>query len=192
MLQKVSEPLQLGDRVQHHLDMIYHANPLAADLTGLAQELLCLMRLAPETPLAPGHVNLWSQRDALVITYGDSILRPGEKPLATLKHFLDRHCEGLLSGVHMLPFYPWSSDDGFAVLDYSSVNEALGDWSLVRDIAADYDLMADLVINHCSSRSLWFQNFLQGASPGADYFFTASPEDDLSCRGAPAHFAAVA
>ena len=179
MLQKVSEPLQLGDRVQHHLDMIYHANPLGADLTGLAQELLCLMRLAPETPLAAGHVNLWSQRDALVITYGDSILRPGEKPLATLKQFLDRHCEGLLSGVHMLPFYPWSSDDGFAVLDYSSVNEALGDWSLVRDIAADYDLMADLVINHCSSRSLWFQNFLHGASPGAGYFFTASPEDDL-------------
>ena len=185
MLQQVHEPLQLGDRVQHHLDMIYHANPLGADLSGLAEELLALMRLAPETPLAPVHVNCWSQRDVLVITYGDSILCPDEKPLATLKHFLDRHCEGLLSGVHILPFYPWSSDDGFAVLDYSSVNEALGDWSLVRDIAADYDLMADLVINHCSSRSLWFQNFLQGNSPGADYFFTASPEDDLSAAVRP-------
>tara|TARA_R110001599_G_scaffold145321_1_gene327666 strand:- start:122623 stop:124392 length:1770 start_codon:yes stop_codon:yes gene_type:complete len=180
VLHKVREPLQLGERVQHHLDMIYHANPLGAELGGLAEELLRLMRLVPETQLAASHVNRWSERDALLITYGDSILRPGEKPLATLKHFLDSHCEGLLSGVHILPFYPWSSDDGFAVLDYSSVNEALGDWSLVRDISADYDLMADLVINHCSSRSLWFQNFLRGVSPGADYFFTASPEDDIS------------
>ncbi|MEE4143467.1 MAG: sugar phosphorylase, partial [Halieaceae bacterium] len=70
--------------------------------------------------------------------------------------------------------------DGFAVLDYSSVNEALGDWSLVSAIARDYDLMADLVINHCSGRSLWFENFLQGKSPGAGYFFTASPQDDIS------------
>ncbi len=61
----------------------------------------------------------------------------------------------------MLPFYPWSSDDGFAVLDYSSVNEALGDWDDINAIARDYDLMADLVINHCSGRSLWFENFLQ-------------------------------
>jgi len=115
-----------------------------------------------------------------VITYCDIILRPDAKPLATLKCFLDTHCEGLLSGVHILPYYPWGSDDGFAVLDYSSVNESLGDWSLVQDIAADYDLMADLVINHCSSRSLWFQNFLQGVSPGAGYFYTASPQDDIS------------
>ena len=180
MLQKTREQLQLGDRVQHHLDMIYHANPLGADLSGLADDLLALMRLPAEAPLAVVQPNLWSQRDALVISYGDSILRPGEKPLATLKQFLDRHGEGLLSGLHILPFYPWSSDDGFAVLDYSSVNEALGDWSLVKEIAADYDLMADLVINHCSGRSLWFSNFLEGVSPGADYFFTASPQDDLS------------
>jgi len=180
MLQKADEIQLLGDRVQHHLDMIYHANPLGAELDGLAGELLELMRLDADTPLAAGHINHWDQRDALVITYGDSILRQGEKPLATLKHFLDEYGGGLLSGVHILPFYPWSSDDGFAVLDYSSVNEALGDWSLVRAIAGDYDLMADLVINHCSGRSLWFENFLQGKSPGADYFYTASPEEDLS------------
>ena len=82
--------------------------------------------------------------------------------------------------MHILPFYPWSSDDGFAVLDYSSVNEALGDWSDISAIAADYQLMADLVVNHCSGRSLWFDNFLKGRSPGKGYFFTASPDDDLS------------
>lgn len=180
MLQPASSQLLLCDRVQHHLDTIYHANPLGAPLDGLARELLALMRLEPDAAQVTGHPNHWSQRDVLAITYGDSILRPGEKPLATLRRFLDEHADGLLSGVHILPFYPWSSDDGFAVLDYSSVNEALGDWSMVRAIARDYDLMADLVINHCSGRSLWFENFLQGRSPGADYFFTVSPEEDLS------------
>ena len=180
MLQQVNEQLLLRGRVQHHLEMIYHATALDTPFDELADELLALMRLEPETSLAPGHVNHWSQRDVIVISYGDSFLRTGEKPLATLKRFLDEHCQGMLSGVHILPFYPWSSDDGFAVLDYSSVNEALGDWSLVRAIAGDYDLMADLVINHCSGRSLWFENFLQGKSPGAGYFFTASAQDDIS------------
>ncbi|MEM1155895.1 MAG: sugar phosphorylase [Pseudomonadota bacterium] len=170
----------LAQRVQGHIDAIYHDNPLAADLSGLTDELLKLMRLSGDMPVRPGNINHWSQRDAVMITYGDSIMRPGEKPLATLKQFLDRHGEGLLSGVHILPFYPWSSDDGFAVLDYSSVNEALGDWSLISDIAGQYDLMADFVINHCSGRSLWFENFVQGNSPGEGYFFTASPGDDLS------------
>ena len=176
----VNEQLNLGDRVQHHLDLIYHANPLGADLDGLAAQLLELMRLEPALDLVPGHVNHWSERDAIVITYGDSVLRQGEQPLRTLKGFLDRHTQGLLTGVHLLPFYPWSSDDGFAVLDYSSVNESLGDWSDINAIARDYDLMADLVINHCSGRSLWFENFLQDRSPGAGYFCTASPDDDLS------------
>ena len=89
--------------------------------------------------------------------------------------------------MHILPFYPWSSDDGFAVLDYSSVNEALGDWADIEAIGESYDLMADLVINHCSGRSLWFDNFLKGRSPGPDTFITASPEDDLSAGGAAAH-----
>ncbi|MAT91699.1 MAG: alpha-amylase [Halioglobus sp.] len=138
------------------------------------------MRLDPGEPPVPRQVNFWSQQDALVITYGDTFLREGEAPLHTLKSFLDEYAQGLLSGVHILPFYPWSSDDGFAVLDYSSVNEALGSWADVAAIGRDYDLMADLVINHCSGRSLWFSNFLQGRSPGADYFFTAQPDQDLS------------
>ncbi len=180
MLQQVKEQAQLRDRVQQHVDTIYHDNPLNADLTGLADALLGLMRLDGEEGLAEHHVNHWSQRDAVVITYGDTLLRADEKPLHTLKTFLDEHGEGLISGVHILPFYPWSSDDGFAVLDYSSVNESLGGWEDIKAIARDYDLMADLVINHCSGRSLWFENFQKGRSPGNDFFFTASPDDDVS------------
>jgi sucrose phosphorylase len=170
----------LRDRVEQHLQAIYHDQPLEASMAGLAEELLALMRLGAEQGPPQQHVNHWDQCDTILITYGDSLLCPGEKPLVTLKRFLDENTDRALSGVHILPFYPWSSDDGFAVLDYSSVNEALGDWGDIRAIAADYDLMADLVINHCSSRSLWFENFLKDLDPGRDYFFTAAPGADLS------------
>ena len=180
MSQHGKEQAQLRDRVEQHVDTIYQDNPLDVDLSGLADALLGLMRLDGEAILSALVVNHWDERDALVITYGDSLLHADEKPLHTLKKFLDEHCEDLLSGVHILPFYPWSSDDGFAVLDYSSVNEALGSWEDISAIAEQYDLMADLVINHCSSRSLWFDNFLKNKEPGKGYFFTASPDDDLS------------
>jgi sucrose phosphorylase len=175
----LSEYLTLRERVQRHIDSIYRDNPLGADLRPLADDLLRIMRLEPDTDGVEPQVNHWSQKDVLVITYGDSLLHEGEKPLHTLKRFFDDYGDGLISGVHILPFYPWSSDDGFAVLDYSSVNESLGTWDDIVEIAVDYDLMADLVINHCSSRSLWFENFLRGEDPGRDYFFTASPGDEL-------------
>ena len=177
----VDSPLQLlRERVLRHLQMIYgQVHTVQVDLL-LVDQLLLAMGLGEGLKPPLPHSNHWSQRDALLITYGDSLLAPGEKPLHTLKRFLDEHAAGVLSGVHILPFYPWTSDDGFAVLDYSSVNEALGSWEDVSAIAADFDLMADLVINHCSSRSPWFENFLRDEAPGRDYFFTVSPDTDLS------------
>ena len=170
----------LRERVQHHIALIYHANPLQKDLQNLADELLELMRLDIDARAPLPHENHWTERDIIAITYGDSLLCEQKKPLQTLKQFLDVYGDGLLTGVHILPYYPWSSDDGFAVLDYSSVNESLGDWSDIAAISRDYVLMADLVINHCSSRSLWFENFQRGRSPGKDYFYTTSPDQDFS------------
>jgi sucrose phosphorylase len=120
------------------------------------------------------YVDNWDQRTTMVIAYGDSIVCDDEVPLRTLKHWLDTHGDGCLNGVHILPFYPYSSDDGFAVIDYLRVNEALGDWDDVLSIGAKYDLMADLVINHCSGSSPWFENFLRDEEPGRDYFVTPS------------------
>lgn len=170
----------LEARVEQHLEVIYADTAACAQVPGLVPQLLQAMRLEGEVVSPAPARNVWTERDALLITYGDSLLAPDEKPLHTLKRFLDAHANGVISGVHILPFYPWTSDDGFAVLDYSSVNEALGDWDDIGAIASAYDLMADLVINHCSSRSPWFENFLRDESPGRDYFFTADPADDLS------------
>ena len=129
----------------------------------------------------PAHpADLWSQRDIALITYGDSIVDSGSKPLQVLRDFCETWLGSCVTWVHILPFFPWTSDDGFSVLDYSSVNQALGDWNDISDIATDYRLMADLVLNHCSSRSAWFENFKQGVDPGKGYFFTQDSSFDIS------------
>ena len=135
----------------------------------------------PPTQSGPAHsTDLWSQRDVALITYGDSIVVEGSKPLRVLRDFCETWLGNCVTWVHILPFFPWTSDDGFSVLDYSSVNQALGDWNDISDIATDYRLMSDLVLNHCSSRSAWFENFKQGIDPGRDYFFTKEPSFDVS------------
>ena len=167
------------NNIKHHINAIYETVE-GIDSNRLSEELIEIMRLQCINSEPTRYINHWDQSDCLVITYGDSILQDGEKPLHSLKHFLDKQVKGSINGVHILPFYPFTSDDGFSVLDYSSVNESLGDWSDIEAIAADYRLMSDLVINHCSARSPWFENFIKGREPGRDFFVTASPEDDLS------------
>lgn len=170
----------LRQRVLLHLQTIYADVPLSVPLESIGESLIGVMRLDRDCREVAPHRNLWDQSDIGMITYGDTIRREGEKPLVTLKSFLDGYLRDQISFVHILPFFPWSSDDGFAVLNYVAVNEALGDWEDIEAIADDYRLMADLVINHCSSRSQWFENFRRGLDPGRDYFMTADPSDDLS------------
>jgi sucrose phosphorylase len=170
---------QLFNSVHHHIEAIYETVE-SIDYQRLSTELIDIMRLQESNAEPARYINHWDESDCLVITYGDSILHEGEKPLHSLKGFLDKQVKGSINGVHILPFYPFTSDDGFSVLDYSSVNESLGDWSDIESIASDYKLMSDLVINHCSARSPWFENFVKGRDPGRNFFVTASPEDDLS------------
>ncbi len=122
----------------------------------------------------------WSERDAVLITYGDSIIDDSHPPLEILDDFLTRYMTDTVSGVHILPFFPFSSDDGFAVIDYTEVNSKLGTWGHIRHIAKSFKLMSDLVLNHASSQHTWFFQFLEGKKPGCDYIVEASPEDDLS------------
>lgn len=121
-----------------------------------------------------------SEKDVMLITYGDSIRSDGEAPLRTLRKFLLSNCKELLSAVHILPFYPYSSDDGFSVIDYREVNPELGAWDDVTELSHHYDLMFDGVINHISQHSYWFQQYLSGNAEYADYFIEADPEADYS------------
>lgn len=127
------------------------------------------------------NLNKWSQDNVLLITYGDSICSArDEKPLVTLARFLSEHLQGVITGVHILPFTPYTSDDGFAVKDYLTVNPRLGDWDDIRAIARSFDLMVDMVINHVSSQHEWFEQFKRDEEPGCKYFITVDPATDVS------------
>lgn len=171
---------QLRNKLTQQLSTIYKDVNLVQSIDDIAQELLNVMGLSNKVARVKPYTNQWSEEDIILITYGDSIIKADQPPLQTLKHFLDSTLENTINSVHILPFFPYSSDDGFAIIDYSSVNESLGNWQDIENISKDYHLMSDLVINHCSSRSAWFDNFIKGEGPGCDYFFTAQPYDNLS------------
>ena len=121
-----------------------------------------------------------TERDAILITYGDQFQEPGQPPLRTLRAFLDAHLSDALNGVHILPCFPYSSDDGFSVIDYRQVDPQLGDWDDIAALGARYRLMFDFVANHISQHSVWFQAFRRGEAPYDDYFITVDPGADLS------------
>ncbi|MGD1904011.1 MAG: sugar phosphorylase [Geitlerinemataceae cyanobacterium] len=119
----------------------------------------------------------WNQEKALLITYGNSLnSSQDDRPLQTLDRFLGSYLRDTVSGVHILPFCPYSSDDGFAVIDYLKIDPELGTWDDVRQIGQSFNLMADLVINHISSQHEWFEQFKRGEKPGCDYFIEVDPE----------------
>lgn len=178
MMSEASEKLLA--RVEHHLQCIYGDLLEAGQPRELAQQLFQLMAFERQLQKPASHRNIWDQSDVAIITYGDSLQREGEAPLQTLQHFLREELADTVNTVHILPFFPWSSDDGFAVMEYTEVNSSLGDWQDIEAIAAQFRLMADLVVNHGSSRSRWFEQFIQDQEPGRQMFFCASPEDDLS------------
>lgn len=163
-------------RVKPLLEKIYgqqNSEKLLERLFSLMQDHLAS---SPEENL-----NKWDQDKVLLITYGNSITSQGsENPLVTLDRFLEERLQGTVTGVHILPFFPHSSDDGFAVIDYLGVDPDLGNWEDIRRLAHCFDLMLDLVINHVSSQSDWFQQFQQGLPPGCHYFIAVEPTEDVS------------
>ncbi len=175
------EQLQLlKETVLHHLTAIYAETSTECSLETLCNDIISIMRLDQDFKESLSHKNNWDQSDVILITYGNSVKKEGEAPLKTLHRFLNKEISGYINGLHILPFFPYCSDDGFAVMDYYEVNKALGDWEDIEAIANDYRLMADLVINHGSSSGAWFKNFIKGEGPGHDYFYTTSPTTPIS------------
>ena len=122
----------------------------------------------------------WSENDVVLISYGDSIQKPDEAPLVTLNRFVRNHLSRSVNVVHLLPFYPYSSDDGFSVINYNAVHPELGSWDDISELGESVGLMADLVLNHCSAKSEWFKNFLEDRAPGKGYFIEPDPSFDTS------------
>lgn len=161
-----------NEQLEQHIKFIYPQE----DVQAIVSSIIDLFA-EYQSPYSEGG---WSERDTLLITYGNSLIKSDEKPLETLKTFLDKHINHVINSVHILPFCPYSSDDGFSVIDYEKINPEIGEWDQINEISEKYRLMADVVINHVSAESEWFQNYLKGESPGAGYFIEADPNEDYS------------
>lgn len=165
----------LNTRVLAHLTNIYPDQ----DCQSISDRLLKAMTLDVEQKKPRWLKNNWSEKDIAIITYANSFIKNDEAPLLTLDYFLTRYFSANISWVHILPFFPYSSDDGFSVIDYRQVNDSFGTWEHVDQIARKFKLMSDLVINHCSSMGQWFEQFKNNSSPGKDYIYSVMPDYDI-------------
>lgn len=166
----------LKSRILQHLHFIY-GNQIPERY---ADEIIAAIDRAHQKTASALPGEKWSQRDSVLITYADSIKKNGQKSLPVLHKFLKKRLKGVVSCLHILPFFPYSSDDGFSVIDYKKVNPNLGNWHDIENAGNDFDLMFDLVINHISRQSQWFEKFKQEKSPEKDFFIEAAPDADYS------------
>ena len=123
--------------------------------------------------------NRFTEEDIILITYGDLIRGHERSPLATLAKLCDTYLEGTINTLHILPFFPYSSDKGFSITDFEEVDPKLGNWEDIEDLESRYQLMFDGVINHASSKSRWFQEFLNGRPYYWDFFINFNSPGEL-------------
>lgn len=164
------------NRIADHLIALYGEDVGRATFTRLATLLENAKRLTVGGRRSSG----LTHRDAILITYGDQVRAPGEPPLQTLADFCAAHLREIVSGIHILPFYPYSSDDGFSVMDYRAVDPAMGSWEDVTRAGKHFRLMFDAVVNHISAQSAWFQAFLRDDPRYRNYFVNVPADVDLS------------
>ena len=172
----------LEKRVLQHLNRIYTDVLNQKDIDQLSCTLLEYVVTSKDD--MPNHITeegqAWSQNTIAMITYADTITEKNTLPINSIYKFLKDHCSDVFEIVHILPFYPSSSDKGFSVKDYYSVYHQFGQWNDILKISKDFGVMADVVINHGSSESLWFRNFIRGKGKGRDYFLNFDEPFDTS------------
>lgn len=124
-----------------------------------------------------------SEKDVCLIAYGDMLTASDTKNsdlrgtgLSRLKKFLESWDRGNFSFLHLLPFHPYSSDEGFSVIDYTAVDPRFGAWRDISALARNYKLMFDFVLNHGSAQSAWFKSFLAN-KPSHSNWYIEKPFD---------------
>lgn len=119
-----------------------------------------------------------------LITYPDSL--GGD--LSALCDVLVKHFTDIFpGGIHILPPFPSSGDRGFAPRTYAQIDPTFGAWKDLRKLSQKFDIMVDLMVNHISRHSPYFQGFLQKGrrSEYADLFITLDkiwPDGDPPAR----------
>ncbi len=167
--------------IRKHFAFIYDDETVDECLTE-THKLLEKYELSPPEEKIK-YEDVWSHKDQILITYGDMVQpRQGEAvcKLHMQHKFLNEYAKDFISTIHILPFFPSSSDDGFSVVDYKRVDSRLGGWEDIEALSNDYRLMGDLVMNHVSRYSSWFKKYLKKEEPYTDYFLEVDPETDMS------------
>ena len=167
--------------VRKHFSFIYDENTVDECLRE-THNLLEKYSLSPSEKVVK-YEDVWSHRDQILITYGDMVqpkLGEDVDKLHLQHKFLNEYAKEFISTVHILPFFPSSSDDGFSVVDYKRVDSRLGGWEDIEAMSKDYRLMGDLVMNHVSRYSSWFKKYLKKQKPYTDYFIEVDPDTDMS------------
>lgn len=175
----MSEQTELQQRVETHVSKIWREDAIDRDrLSEVADLLISAIGISGSSNATPSA--RWDETDIALIGYGDSIVADDSTPLAALTTLVREQLGEAFSFVHILPFSPSSSDRGFSVIDYRAVDPSIGSWDDMEALSETTDLMFDLVLNHCSSESSWFADFLDDRPPGNAYILTEDPTTDVS------------
>jgi len=164
------------DRIREQLEFLYGAQSkhIWLEINQIINEF---QGINPESLLDKFEL---TEKDAILITYADQFHTPTQSHLRSLENFLANNLGEAINWVHLLPFFPSSSDDGFSVIDYRAVNPQIGTWDDIHLLSKKYSLMFDAVVNHISRESNWFKEFQKGVWPYRDYFIEMDPSTDLS------------
>ena len=170
------------NKINSKLNSIYSKDFKKTDLKLFADELYKLIQISNKKISKASRKKLKVSEDTtVVICYGDSVFDNGKiNSIKSFKSFYDKYLSKFFNTIHFLPFYPSSSDSGFAVKDHYKIDNKLGSWTDINNFSKKNNIMADIVINHASSKGLWFKNFLRNKSPGKDYFIKVNKKFDIS------------
>ena len=170
---------EFKERVNLHLKKIYRGIQLNEKIETIGKDLIDIIGKGRKYQNRSKNLSSWSEKDCMLITYGDSIKGNNKVPLKNLKELITKKFPKTFTIIHILPFFPYSSDEGFSVKNFYEVNKDLGEWDDIKEISKNYLIMSDLVINHMSSQSKWFHNFLNNKEKGKNFFLKVDPSIDL-------------
>jgi glycosidase len=167
-------------KIKERLSFIYDNQ----DIESIWESIKERIAITKSKSLKPRKQN-WDEKDLVLITYGDQFYEKNDPTLDTFKKMFDQYLADKFEIVHLLPFYPYSSDDGFSVIDYKKVNPILGNWEQVENLSKSARIMFDDVCNHISAHSDWFQEYLNGNPEYQNFFVEMDPTIDLSAVTRP-------
>ena len=148
----------LTEAVREHARVLYDEDDCERLCAGI--DALAATTWASATPPRTDHDDVW------LIAYADHVNDGDRSPLQVMTGLLGEELGPVCNGVHLLPFHPWTSDDGFAVSSFTTVSPTVGTWSDLQHIGESRRLMVDAVVNHVSASHPWVAEWLAGTREG--------------------------